>query len=1167
MRNRLLHKGLSLLMAAGLLLSLSVPEALAAPEAGEAREEIAISSVEDLLAFSQNCALDDWSRGKTFVLTADLALSGTSFVPIPIFGGVFDGGGHTVSGLRIDAAGSSQGLFRYLEEGALVRDLHVTGVVAPEGTRSTVGGIAGVNAGTLQDCSFQGTVRGRNAVGGIAGRNAGTGQITGCTASGYIYGENATGGIVGRNQGLLLKCENRAGVNLTETEEAGDAGLPDLDAGSVLDERAVSGEDSEYHFRSSCTDTGGIAGYSSGVVQSCVNAGDVGYPHVGYNAGGIAGRQSGYLSGCTNSGTIHGRKDVGGIAGQAEPYLSLDPGHDTLERLRAELDTLDRLINRALDDAQDTRDGVSARLAAMGDLTDSAKDCSKTLLDRTADFIDENVGAINDLSADITNALDRITPALDNLADTGGRIERLSLQLGEAMEALGEAADIGDTGMAEIRRAVHGLRQSGEHLDDAAKALRQALEALLKTVISGGSREEKARALADVKGRLPAVRDALGQSSASLGLLRTALSREDLPGKEELLPGLDDAKEALEKIAAALERLGISLPAGPEGWEEAREALRQAAESLSGASDSLSGALAALVQGLEDMASLPGQLGRALDRLEDVSRSAAAIGRLMRDAFRTIGDAVEDLTAEGPVRLSPLGSGFREAGDGLYDALSGLTDEMDALRVELEDGGDVLTGDLRAVSRQFNTVFTVVLDALEDLQGGSGDSDYIQDTSDEDIAATREGKVSGCVNTGAVEGDRNVGGVVGAMSIEFDLDPEDDGADRFTFGATYETKAVLQECVNRGGITAKKDCVGGIAGRMDLGTALECQNYGPVESTGGDYVGGIAGFADASVRNCHAKNTLSGGSYIGGIAGWASRLWDCRAIATVTEGAESLGAVAGGVKTGGILSNNCFVDTGLGGVDGVSYAGRAAPAAFAELALLPDVPAEFTAFTLTLLAEEEVVAQIPFYYGDDLSGIRLPEVPAREDGYGEWPAFDSSGVRSDITVEAVYAPWITLAASQEAEGKLALALAEGRFTGDAVLRVAESGQTPPPESGGEAKVWEVSLTGTDLGPADTVPLRLLVPEEGKDAVVWHLSEGQWQKAEAVRSGSYLLLEMEGTEGVFCVQACSQTGLLALLAVGIAAAALLLFLFAKRMKRRKKAPPAATPPAPEMAKTE
>ena len=91
-----------------------------------------------------------------------------------------------------------------------------------------------------------------------------------------------------------------------------------------------------------------------------------------------------------------------------------------------------------------------------------------------------------------------------------------------------------------------------------------------------------------------------------------------------------------------------------------------------------------------------------------------------------------------------------------------------------------------------------------------------------------------CRNTGTVEGDRNVGGVVGAMAIEFDLDPEDDTADRFSFGATYETKAVLQNCLNRGAVTAKKDCVGGLAGRMDLGTALECQNYGPVTSTGGN---------------------------------------------------------------------------------------------------------------------------------------------------------------------------------------------------------------------------------------------------------------------------------------------------------------------------------------------
>ena len=59
-----------------------------------------------------------------------------------------------------------------------------------------------------------------------------------------------------------------------------------------------------------CTDIGGIAGFSSGILQSCVNTGAVGYAHEGYNIGGIVGQQSGYLNGCTNSGMILGRKDL-----------------------------------------------------------------------------------------------------------------------------------------------------------------------------------------------------------------------------------------------------------------------------------------------------------------------------------------------------------------------------------------------------------------------------------------------------------------------------------------------------------------------------------------------------------------------------------------------------------------------------------------------------------------------------------------------------------------------------------------------------------------------------------------------------------------------------------------------------------------------------------------
>lgn len=1146
MRNRPVSKLLSLLLAVWLLAASAVPAAWAAPE-----NSVSISSAEELLAFSKNCSLDTWSQGKTVVLTADLDLTGVDFSPIPTFGGVFLGQGHTVSGLRLTAAGSSQGFFRYIQSGAVVRDLHVTGLVIPEGTRSTVGGIAGFNAGTIQNCSFRGTLQGKSAVGGIVGRNGETGQVVSCAAAGFISGETATGGIAGRNLGVLLKCENSAGINLTEPSE--DLSLSDLDAESALEQPLSSGEDGDYGLLSSCADTGGIAGYSSGVVQSCVNNGTVGYPHVGYNTGGIAGRQSGYLAGCVNNGSVRGRKEVGGVVGQAEPYLTVDAGQDTLNRLRTELDTLERLIDRALDDAQRTGDDVSARLTAMGDYADTARASSKRLLDGAGDFIDENIGSINTLTSDVTNALDRMIPALDDLSDIGGRLEQLSGHLSSALDDLGVAADLGGSSMADLRASADALKQAGNALSRAGKALREALEALLKGVVSGDGATQAA-ALEQTKAALSQMDGAFSETAAAAGELRAALADiPGLPAAGEVLPSLDELQSALDQIADSLGQIGALLPASPEDWASVQAALRRAAEDLDDASGRLNDALSALQRALGNAAPASGRLRDALRQLQDVSGSAAAIGRLLRSAFRTISGAVEDLTGDGPVQFSPLSGDIREAGDSLYDAMAGLSGEMESLNGLLQDGNHTLTEDLRAVSRQFNTVFDVLLDVLTDLRDTTdqGVDTLIQDTSDQDISATREGKVADCRSTGAVEGDRNVGGVAGAMAIEFDLDPEDDMADRFSFGATYETKAVLQNCLNRGRVTAKKDCVGGIVGRMDLGTALECQNYGAVASTDGDYVGGVAGLADASVRSCYAKNTLSGGNYIGGVAGWANHLRDCFAIATVTEGTEYVGAVAGGAENGGVFSGNRFVDTGVAGVDGISYAGYAEPIAFSDLQQLPEVPAEFTAFTLTLMAEEEIVAQLPFFYGDDLSSLPLPEVPALEDSYGRWPEFDTSGRNSDITLEAVYAPWVTLVPSVETDGKLSLALAEGRFTDEAVLHAAQ-GTQPPPQEGGT--VLDISLTGAGLGGGDAVPLRLLAPSEGR-VQVWQYRDGQWLPVDAGRNGQYLLLSMEGVEGTFCLQSQGEGPwlFLVLAAVLLLTAALLVTVVRRRRKKRTAAP--------------
>ena len=108
---------------------------------------ITVSDKSAFLRLAEKCTLDSWSIGKTVNLTADIDFSGDEFMPIPTFSGTFLGNGHTISGVNISKSGSTLGFFRYLEKGAVVKELNITGNIAPGGTACYIGGIAGVNSG------------------------------------------------------------------------------------------------------------------------------------------------------------------------------------------------------------------------------------------------------------------------------------------------------------------------------------------------------------------------------------------------------------------------------------------------------------------------------------------------------------------------------------------------------------------------------------------------------------------------------------------------------------------------------------------------------------------------------------------------------------------------------------------------------------------------------------------------------------------------------------------------------------------------------------------------------------------------------------------------------------------------------------------------------------
>ena len=312
------RKLLALILCFGLLLSL--PLSVRAQE-----RTLKIQSPEDLLRLAEDCRLDSYSLGLTVKLTRDLDMTGVDFAGIPVFSGTFEGGGYRITGLNLTHAGSHVGLFRYITADGLIRKLHVSGTVAPTGTREYVGGIAGENEGRLENCSFEGTVAGGSYVGGLVGRQGLTGITENCKMSGSVQGTHFVGGLCGENAGVIRDSENTAAVNTLL--EQNKVTLQDITLNTLTGSESAA----------TVTDIGGIAGIGTGVIRDCRNKGHVGYPQIGYNIGGIIGSTSGYLYNCINSGTVQGRKEVGGIAGQLEPAINILFSEDALQQLQVQM--------------------------------------------------------------------------------------------------------------------------------------------------------------------------------------------------------------------------------------------------------------------------------------------------------------------------------------------------------------------------------------------------------------------------------------------------------------------------------------------------------------------------------------------------------------------------------------------------------------------------------------------------------------------------------------------------------------------------------------------------------------------------------------------------------------------------------------------------------------
>ncbi|MCH4885968.1 hypothetical protein EZV73_00245 [Acidaminobacter sp. JC074] len=1066
------------------------------PVYGETSPVIIIDSVEDLIDFSKACVLDTFSENMIVHLEKDLDLTGIALDSIPSFSGVFDGKGHTIKGLTIKDVGSNRGLFRYLELTGMVKNLHVKGSIDPTGTKSEVGGVVGTNYGVIMNVTFTGDVSGLTAIGGITGVNEKTGSVIKCESNGLITGEHYTGGIVGENKGYVGQNINYAEVNTT------DDAIPNNDMASYdlekLNLESESAEDIEAQ-----TDTGGIAGYSTGILEGNSNYGAIGYPHVGYNIGGIVGRHNGYITSNTNYGSVYGRKDVGGIVGQMEPYVHLLFSEDTLSDLDEALTKMNQTLEDLVEDAYGNSKDVSNQLEKINQQMDQTSNHLEDLLDNTSSYADDAGETLNEGferlhkvilqleyvvdefkagSEDLTVAMDYFETGFDEFAKGSEALEDSIGDLQDAMYDLELAGRDADKALNKIQIGLNNIEKALETTSKYDDGMALVLEGL----------EDLEEASADANNALQRITDYYQANGTMLGF--------------DYGPSIEMMNQATEHLEVAIPKLRNGFTLLASEFEDDMALLSEAFSWFNSAGQDLSNMN-------EDLKAMKEDLDEAIQNLEDGAEYMSEGMRQFSDASGALSDASEHMTMafeyfdmilneqqKKPALSFPILSEYtEESSEIFFDDLSNLSLMMTDLNTLLNQSSDETYDNLRALNEDYKAVADIIRDGINALS--FDEVAIFEDISDleNDGEIIQKGITIKSINKGEISGDVDVGGIVGAMAIEYDFDPEDDivkkGNQSFNF--KYQTKAILLNSKNTGKVISKKDYSGGIVGRMDLGLVQGCENYSHVSSTDGNYVGGIAGSSGGVIRNVYSISRLSGKKYIGGIAGFGHQIHDSFVMMFIDEEEEYAGSIAGDIDD--LYTNNRFVNNEWAGVDGVSYGGKAIPESY-ESMMSYDVPDEFRGIQITFVIDDEISEVRHLNFGDSIPLHDLPILPERQGFYGRWSDESLDNLAFNQTVEAVYKPLIQVISSEEERPKL---LVEGIFDPADKLRMIEVDSYK--EKVGETRIDEYRIA-IDPSESNQLTYRFLKPEQ--DVILYLEEGGRWVETETQVDGSYLVFKSE-----------------------------------------------------------
>ncbi|MQM32066.1 MAG: hypothetical protein CRU78_16770, partial [Candidatus Accumulibacter phosphatis] len=277
-----------------------------------------IQGLKDLLAFSE-------LSGAQFRLTSDLDLASLPGYYLPAFSAAsLDGAEHSITNLNVNLPFNNVvGFIGSLPGGSTVTNVRLVNISV--NGYDSVGGLVGINAGTIGNADSSGTVSGASNVGGLAGANSGS--INNASSSGTVTGVNYVGGLLGSNSSGTIR-DGYATGSVTGNSAVGglvgwNGGGPWYSVSSITNSYAtgnVSGD----------TKVGGLVGWNGGglpfrnspIANSYATGAVVG---TGIYIGGLVGYNGqaddhGYFNGTpiSNSyaiGPVSGSDQTGGLVG------------------------------------------------------------------------------------------------------------------------------------------------------------------------------------------------------------------------------------------------------------------------------------------------------------------------------------------------------------------------------------------------------------------------------------------------------------------------------------------------------------------------------------------------------------------------------------------------------------------------------------------------------------------------------------------------------------------------------------------------------------------------------------------------------------------------------------------------------------------------------------